>query len=67
MSFTIGTEWTFLTVCRHGFYFRIWGYGLNFCSHKNMPPLFSERYGYTKAWHPFGQICIRLLKPRELL
>lgn len=34
-----------------GFWFRIFGYGLLVT---NLPPLFSERYGYTKSFRVLG-------------
>lgn len=31
-----------------GFYFRLWGFG--FAVERDMPVLFSERYGHRKVW-----------------
>lgn len=43
-------------------WFRVCGYGLHFKPAKGHQPLFSERYGYTKAWY-LGPVRIALLKP----
>jgi hypothetical protein len=42
-------------------YFRVWGYGLSIQSLQGHQPLFTERYGYRRAWHRFG-LCISPLK-----
>ena len=45
-------------------YFRIKGYGLWLGTHRRFPALFSERYGYVKAFH-VGDFCLRILKPES--
>jgi len=51
---------------RWGFWFRIRGYGLHVSLAKGHQPLFSERYGYTKAWYVAGLRIATLLRPREM-
>lgn len=46
------------------FYFRIFGWGLWLGRYSTWPPLFSERYGYEKAWRIAKDWRIRLLEPR---
>ncbi len=45
-------------------WFRLFGYGLSWTDHRRHPPLFSERYGYTRALH-VGPWCLRALVPRQ--
>lgn len=46
----------------HGFWFRVYGYGLCVQSRKDYRPLFSERNGYRKALYVFG-LRFEVLKP----
>ena len=41
-----------------GFYFRIGGYGLAW--NRDLPQLFSERYGHRKVWR-FGRWALQFL------
>lgn len=45
-----------------GFWFRVLGYGLHVKLSSGHIPLFSERYGYRKAWY-FARLRIEVLKP----
>lgn len=47
---------------RWGFWFRVRGYGLHVKAAKGHEPLFSERYGYTKAWY-FAGLRFEYLMP----
>jgi len=47
---------------RHGFYFRIFGYGLTVMARSHHIVLFSERYGHRKVYY-FGPVVIRVLTP----
>ena len=53
-------------VWKWGFWFRIYGRGLHVKLAKGHEPLFSERYGYSKAWYIFG-LRIEPLKKDKLL
>lgn len=46
----------------HVFWFRIFGFGLNFSSRKKEEAYFSERNGFTKAWYIFG-VRISFIRP----
>lgn len=52
-------EWC---IWKWGAWFRVAGYGLHFKPSNGHEPLFSERYGYTKAFY-FGPVRVELLKP----
>jgi len=47
---------------REAGWFRIFGYGLHWKDTRRVPPLFSERCGYSKRLH-LGPIWIGVLKP----
>jgi hypothetical protein len=47
---------------RRGFWFRIKGHGLHVKLAKGHEPLFSERYGYRRAWY-FAGLRFEGLKP----
>ena len=55
---TINTKWFQCYVYKWGFWFRLFGYGLNV---NNNPPLFSQRNGYTKMIK-IGKIKIILIR-----
>ncbi|CAB5212482.1 hypothetical protein UFOVP194_20 [uncultured Caudovirales phage] len=61
---TIGFRWAFFYIDKDGyFYFRILGYGLHIKPSKNHVKLFSERYGYKKAYY-FAGLRFEFLKPK---
>lgn len=39
---------------RSGFWFRVFGVGLHVGNRPKSKAMFSERYGYRKAWYCFG-------------
>ncbi len=47
---------------RWGFWVRIFGYGLYVKPSRGCEPLFSERYGFRKAWY-FAGLRWEILKP----
>ncbi len=56
------SRFTFLCLRGRGFWFRVFGYGLHINLAKHHLPLFSERYGYRKAWY-FAGLRVEVLKP----
>jgi hypothetical protein len=44
------------------FWFKVFGYGLHFKPSRGHVPLFSERYGYRKAFY-FGPLRVMVLTP----
>lgn len=70
-SYTSGREsmrpqWsnTFVTWPEGAFYFRVFGFGLWFGSYEKWPPLFSERYGYERAFRLWPGWRMRVLCPK---
>lgn len=47
---------------KHGFWFRIFGYGLNIKLRSKHIVVFSERYGHRKV-HYFGPLVWEMLRP----
>jgi hypothetical protein len=55
----------FYIVCNNRlYYFRLFGYGLTFKDVRYHPPLFSERYGYTKRLK-LGSWRVGVLRPTK--
>jgi len=52
-------------ISKHGFWFRIFGYGLSFQNREKYPALFSERNGYVKVLR-IGRWSIRVLTRKGL-
>lgn len=50
----------------YGFWFRVFGYGVEIKTAKNHIKLYSERNGYRKAYYMFG-LRFEFLKPWKLL
>lgn len=48
----------------HGFWFRVFGYGLWVRQTNHHRPLFSERYGYVKTYQCFG-LTVKLLNAQK--
>ena len=47
-------------------FFRVLGWGLSIEPLRGHRPLFSERYGYRKAWHVAG-LCVKPLRRRDVV
>jgi hypothetical protein len=55
-------DWLCAMVWRWGFVVRVFGYGLHVKRAKGYVPLFSERYGYRRAYY-FAGLRLEFLRP----
>ena len=54
--------WKSSRLIKAGFCFRVFGYGLHVLDATGYEPLFSERYGFKKAYYFFG-LRFEVLEP----